>query len=1051
MAGDHSRFTFEPKKYYSAVLKQQGRVGLDSDANEHAEIQDRRWRAETMDIMGDCVVSDYTNPNAFEIDPFIDSDRLDLRIGRGRIYVDGLLVENHGTGDQEFDADLEEMRGEDRVTYHDQPFYPSPLEILSSGESRFDLVYLDVWRREVTALEDPDIREVALDGPDTATRLQTVWQVRVFQGVLSQECDDDRLTEELTWREFITPSACRLTVTTVAPPPSDLPCELSPEGGYRGLENRLYRVEIHDPGSDGDPTTARFKWSRDNASVAAAVEVIEEVPGEPMQRKLRLSSLGRDRYLRFSAGNWIEVHDDHHEFEQRSGEMVRIAEPPDEVEQSIIVELADDDQLDEFAPETTERHTRIRRWDSDSLLDVELGSLIDIEQGVQIQFTLGPEDPARFKAGDYWVFAARTATGEVDELHEAPPRGIHHHYCRLALVQWAPGSENEDPSGEVLEHCPEHWPPTAAAGVGGAEGCCVVVEPGDSIQNAIDSLGSQGGCVCLKAGEHPIREPITISTPNIVLQGVSLGARVVRSNGFPLLHVDSDAEKNIIIKGICFQVTSDEAVGGYAVIRLQQCRNTTLSDCLIEGAGNWRPPVGVRVDGGDNVRIVSNRISSVFMGIVLLSSEDSLASEIEITGNTLTSPDSPGMLGIYSQQIRSIVVRCNRISDFMSGVNIFLALGGTLRVEDNDISVGPYAAYGIVVSQSAEWDTRSQNRCLIQENRINFSGEGLSLGLLITGLAGADMIRNQVTGFVFGIALYRTTKLLVAENRISQNTIHRGFAGIFCVAGRENRLVKNNITDSDGGILAYQENQIEVSGNTILNVTKVGLLGVGLLGAVTLSHNRFYGCGYIGDEMAATASIAITGSQDTPPQVTIESCHVLNTGINLDEEEEIVSEYPTFGILVLGAESCRIQGNEVKVDASTRLPLDSDRALWLAATSSEEIGANGCALVLSNQFRGSFPSHLVEFHNNRAFERVTFSENFCENVYGNSDDATVSIAYNEGPQVIAMGNHEERTNEGPAFDFGELQRVVFLGNVARWEFGVSNPIPVAINDFNVEI
>jgi hypothetical protein len=325
------------------------------------------------------------------------------------------------------------------------------------------------------------------------------------------------------------------------------------------------------------------------------------------------------------------------------------------------------------------------------------------------------------------------------------------------------------------------------------------------------------------------------------------------------------------------------------------------------------------------------------------------------------------------------------------------------------------------------------------------------LGILITGLAGADLIRNQVEGFDFGIALYRTTKLLVAENRISQNIIPSGFAGIFCIDGRENRLVENNITDSDGGILAYQENQLEVSGNTILNITKVGLLGVGLLGAVTLSHNRFYGCGYIGDEMATAASIAISGSQDTPPQITIESCQVLNTGINLDEEEEIVSEYQTFGIFVLWAESCRIQGNEVKVDTSTRPPLDSDRALWLAAASSEESGANGCALVLSNQFRGSFPSHLVEFHNNRAFERVTFSENFCENVYGNSDDATVSIAYNEGPQVIAMGNHEERIDEGPAFDFGGLQRVVFLGNVVRREFGVSNPIPVAIDDFNVKI
>ena len=32
------------------------------------------------------------------------------------------------------------------------------------------LAYLDVWERHITALEDPEILEVALGGPDTATR-----------------------------------------------------------------------------------------------------------------------------------------------------------------------------------------------------------------------------------------------------------------------------------------------------------------------------------------------------------------------------------------------------------------------------------------------------------------------------------------------------------------------------------------------------------------------------------------------------------------------------------------------------------------------------------------------------------------------------------------------------------------------------------------------------------------------------------------------------------------------------------------------------------------
>ena len=38
MGGDYTRFTFDPVKGFSGVLKQQGRVSLDSDANELEEL-----------------------------------------------------------------------------------------------------------------------------------------------------------------------------------------------------------------------------------------------------------------------------------------------------------------------------------------------------------------------------------------------------------------------------------------------------------------------------------------------------------------------------------------------------------------------------------------------------------------------------------------------------------------------------------------------------------------------------------------------------------------------------------------------------------------------------------------------------------------------------------------------------------------------------------------------------------------------------------------------------------------------------------------------------
>ena len=92
MAGDYTRFTFKPQRDYSGVFKQQGRVDLDADCNELIEIIDRRWRSETIDIISHCIVPN-TTPDAFLITPTAMGA---FDIGIGRMYVDGIQVENHG-------------------------------------------------------------------------------------------------------------------------------------------------------------------------------------------------------------------------------------------------------------------------------------------------------------------------------------------------------------------------------------------------------------------------------------------------------------------------------------------------------------------------------------------------------------------------------------------------------------------------------------------------------------------------------------------------------------------------------------------------------------------------------------------------------------------------------------------------------------------------------------------------------------------------------------------------------------------------------------------
>ena len=290
MSSDISRQRFDPANDFSNVLMQQGRVQLDADWNEWNEILDRRWRSETIDIIGRCVVPLETS-TGFEIQLSGGS----LTIGRGRIYVHGLQAENHGNGNLEFDPILAESRGVDPLPYEKQPYYKNPEPLPEAGGPH--LVYLDVWEREVTYVEDPNLVENAV-GVDTTSRLQTAWQVRILPNV-GDGATCATPDEELNgWLDIIQTSAGRLTSKAVGvATPSD-PCLIPPSGGYRGLENRTYRVEIHDGGAIGDAT---FKWSRDNASVASGVSAIEN------DITLTVDRAVWDSVRRFSPGDWVEI------------------------------------------------------------------------------------------------------------------------------------------------------------------------------------------------------------------------------------------------------------------------------------------------------------------------------------------------------------------------------------------------------------------------------------------------------------------------------------------------------------------------------------------------------------------------------------------------------------------------------------------------------------------------------------------------------------------------------------------------------------------------
>jgi Family of unknown function (DUF6519) len=402
MKGDISRDTFDAKKHYSGVVMQQGRVQLDADWNEQQDIHRRRAEIQAKDVVG--AAGAPLHDAGFQI----ATDGTSLTIGPGRYYVDGLLCEN-----------------EVALDYLNQPDYPRApaiVDTMNAAQATALIVYLRVWRRMISALDDPSIRETALGGPDTTLRVKTSWQVRVLPvtpstpGALA--CGD--VVSE--WTALTVLGTGLMSARAQPVQAANNPCLLPPGAGYTRLENQLYRVEVHKPGA---VTAATFKWSRDNGAIVTAIENFNGL-------QLTVHDLGRDEALGLSNGQWVELLDNATELAGLPGPLFQIDHVV-EATRLVVLKTAPPVIDLTLAP-------RLRRWDSAG--DIALASpavgdgWITLEEGVEVIFEAGD-----YRTGDYWLIPARTVTGTVEWPFTTPqpPRGDKIHVCRLAVASFSGG------------------------------------------------------------------------------------------------------------------------------------------------------------------------------------------------------------------------------------------------------------------------------------------------------------------------------------------------------------------------------------------------------------------------------------------------------------------------------------------------------------------------------------------------------------------------------------------------------------------------------------
>lgn len=433
--GDFTRDTFDPLKHFSRVFMQQGRVQLDADWNEQTSIIWHYLRALAADLIG----PHGGRGDGFMIEslPAVDvptnKTKQDFSIHEGRYYVQGLLCEN-----------------DQRIAYFQHRGLSfEQFEQLHPGNY---LVYLDAWERHITFIEDEDlgrnnpaIREVALGGPDTATRAMVVWQVKTkpVDGAVNAAVNKAK-----DYKQFlamlgvdIPSNAGRLKAKAQGSDPGDdEPCIIKPEARYRGLENQLYRVEIHNPGTTNEAT---FKWSRDNGSVAFP---LRELDSDGTTTTVTLVHLGRDQRSRLALGDWVEIVDDDYALQNHAESLLQVS-AIDRDADKITLRGAPADMVGQ----NPHKHPFLRRWDQHKNkhnTPDEMGipivesttEWIELESGVQIQFQPSNNGDYQYRTGDYWLIPARVATGDVEwpGSANAPvallPHGVQHHYAPLAVI-----------------------------------------------------------------------------------------------------------------------------------------------------------------------------------------------------------------------------------------------------------------------------------------------------------------------------------------------------------------------------------------------------------------------------------------------------------------------------------------------------------------------------------------------------------------------------------------------------------------------------------------
>ncbi|MDD5389870.1 MAG: DUF6519 domain-containing protein [Gallionellaceae bacterium] len=445
-----SRDSFRPEQRFSGVYLQQGRMILDADWNELSDIE----KARLVDALRDAIAGGAPRVGGLRV--FADpAGSVNIRIQPGALYVEGVPARLDAAAPLPVNA---------------QPDYPIQADY--SGQNL--KLYVDVWERGVSALEQSALMDAALHGADTATRSQTMLQVKWCANTLNP------LNEASNPSIGTAPLTLKLRLIASGGDTCD-PCASQVKVDER-IGNYLFRVEVH----DYEPATQwlTLKWSRDNGAEACAVAAMP---------------------AGFNQGDWVWEYFDN-DTERLLGN--HFAANPLKL-RGLIKETC-------VTPTgVNEPKTHVRQWDGTIKIKLDSGALSGRDRGVAL-FAGAVSNQAqgranfaggvlklnlerlelelavagkRFVPGDYWLAEVREAEDESGDtvLSAATPRGVRHHYLFLGEL----GVDKKLVAQDDAFKRRMAFPPLTdiiAADVGFTDTCAKLFAGATNVQQALDNL-----------------------------------------------------------------------------------------------------------------------------------------------------------------------------------------------------------------------------------------------------------------------------------------------------------------------------------------------------------------------------------------------------------------------------------------------------------------------------------------------------------------------------------------------------------------------------------